>query len=576
MMRYLTHFILPVVCFLAVVTLKGQGPGESFDQTQIITGDRSLSLEKAFKITDMPNTVDIPVTMGDLKYQLIPRRPTTNIQVDPIEPARIKVREPLEPLYKGFVKGGAGTYATPYLEAYYTSLRDRDMAYGAHVKHLSSNQGIRNVAFSGFSENSVSVWGKKIFKEHSLQSKVGFDRDVVHYYGFDPRDMEIDKDDIRQRFNTITLENKWKSYYRDSSRVNHDLGLNFYYLNDRFNSSELGILATGDLRAHRGEHNFRLNTGFDFLTYKADGLSPFEFLEDTTGLSSAGTDTTNAILYAVPTILLRSGELMAKVGLGLYGQFSQIARFHAFPEVEVSYSLFDNIFVPYFGINGRVQRTSFRSITGENPFVLSQIQLENSIVRFNLFGGIRGSISDKISFNAQVGYDRTDNTPLFVNDTLFSSENRFQVIYDRVSTFRLMGEINYQNDEKWNAGLRGEIFSYSTRDEDEAWHLPSFRFTFLGGYNLFDKLELGVQMALIGERNVKSYFPVQDLDPETSGYTKVKLDPYFDMTLTAQYRYTSRLTVFVEGHNLTASKYDIYYRFPAQRAFILGGLKYAF
>jgi hypothetical protein len=576
MMRNIKFHILIYVLFASAGMAVAQGDGDAFDQTQIITGDRTLSVEKAFKITDMPNTVDIPFKMSDLKYQLVPKRPATTISVDTIVPAKIKVREPLEPLYKGFVKGGVGTYATPFLEAYYTSLRDRDKSYGVHVRHLSSNQGIKNVAFSGFSENSISAWGKKIFKEHSIETKLGFDRDVVHYYGFDPRDREIEKEDIRQRFNTLTLENKWKSYYRDSSRVNHDIGLNAYFLNDRFDAREFGILATGDLRAYRGEHYFSLNSGFDFMSYQADGISPFEFMEDTTGLVTNDRDTTNAIVYAVPTILLRTGNLVAKVGLGLYGQFSNKARFHAFPDAEVSYALFDNMFVPYAGVNGRVQRNSYRSITGDNPFVLSQIQIENSIVRFNIFGGIRGSISDNISFNAQAGYDRTDNTPLFVNDTLLSFENRFNVIYDQVSTLRLMGEVNYQNNEKWNAGLRAELFNYSTRDEDEAWHLPSYQFTFLGGYNLFGKLELGVQFALIGERNVKSLFPVAGQTPEDDGYWKVKLDPYFDMTLTAQYRYTNRLSVFIEGHNLTASKYDIYYRFPAQRAFILGGLKYAF
>src|SRR5690606_31260733 len=96
--------------FIAVLTLPtivmAQGGGEAFDQTQIITGDRTLTVQSAFKISEMPAVVDIPVEMGQLTYQMIPKRLATEITLEPIEPAKVKIREPLEKLYHGFVKAG--------------------------------------------------------------------------------------------------------------------------------------------------------------------------------------------------------------------------------------------------------------------------------------------------------------------------------------------------------------------------------------------------------------------------------------------------------------------------------------
>jgi hypothetical protein len=516
--------------------------------------------------------------MDNIRYELVPKRPPIAITVAPLEPARIKIREPLEPLYKGFVKGGVGTYLTPLLEAYYTSVRNRDLAYGIHIKHLSANDGINgDIAYSGFSQNMANAWVKKVYNKYSVQSNLGYSRDVWHYYGFDPQDQDIDKKDYRQRFNLFTLDNKWKSYYNDSSKVNHDVNLNLYLLGDRYDASEFGIAANADLRSFREGNYYVMKTGIDFISYKADPLTPFEFMNDTLGITTTAIDKANAIIFAVPKIELRKGQLRLLAGLGLYGQFGNQARFHAFPDIEVSYSLFDNIFIPYAAITGSVQRNGFRTITRDNPFVLSQIELQNSIVRYNVFGGIRGSVSDRVSFNTSIGLNKTDNTPLFVNDTLLSRQNRFTVVYDEVSTFTMMGELTYQNNKKWNAGTRLEIFSYSTDNEDRAWHLPAYRLSVNGHYNLFDKLELGAQAALIGSRDVKSFFsPSPDAIPEAKGYYLVELKPYFDLTLTAMYRYTTRLSAFVEAYNLTATKYDIYYRFPAQRAFIMGGLKYAF
>jgi hypothetical protein len=218
----------------------------------------------------------------------------------------------------------------------------------------------------------------------------------------------------------------------------------------------------------------------------------------------------------------------------------------------------------------------YRTLTETNPFILNQVPLENTINRYRVFGGFRGSVSDNLSFNVGVSYTKADNTPLFVNDTLFSRENRFSVIYDDLTILSFSGEVSYVSDAGWQANLSGEILSYDTENELEAWHLPNYRFKASGSYNLYDKFIIGASFNLIGSRQVKSLWPIPGQSPEEGGFWNVKLDPYLDLGLSAEYRYTSRLSIFIEANNLTATSYDIYYRFPAQRAFIMGGAKFSF
>lgn len=550
---------------------------DGFDQTQVITGDRTLTVDKAFKITEMPQEVDIPPRGGEITYSLIPRRPAIEVDAEPIEPARVKVREPLDPMYSGYVKGAVGTYQTPFLEAMYTSTRKRDFSYGVKYRHLSANRGVRNVAFSGFSQNEVAAWGKKIFSKHSLESHAFFNRDVWHYYGFDPLDNEIAKGDIRQRFELFGLDNKWRSYYRDSSKVNHAIDLKVYNLGDRKGANEFGIYAGGELHAYRGDQFYTMTTGLDLISYKSDPLQPFTFMGDTQlPVENPSASSTNAIVHATPQIVLRAGGLTAAAGIGLYAQIENIARFHAFPDAEVSYSLFNDLFIPYAGMTGSVNRVGYRTLSEVNPWVLNNLELRNSITRYQVFGGIRGSVSDRLSFNASVRYDQTDETPLFVNDVIFSAENRFSVIYDDISTFAMMGELTYANNEKFEANARVELLSYSTDQEAEAWHLPSHRISLGGKYHLFDKFSAGITLTWIGSREVKSLLPLPDQPLPEEGFLVKTLDPYLDLSLLVEYNYTARLAAFVQAHNLSASSYDIYYRFPAQRAFVMGGVKYAF
>lgn len=577
-MRILLIHIVFAASFLSLsVSAQPQDGEGGFDQTQIITGDRALTVQKAFKISEPALQRSMDVDMGDLDYQMIPRRPELELVVDTIPPAKVKVREPLEKLYQGYVKGGVGTFATPYLEAYYASERDRDLGYGAHLRHLSHNDGVnRPVAFSGMSQNSIGLWGKKIIGKHSLQGNLDYDRNTWHYYGFDPQDAEIERDDYRQTFNLFEVSADWKSYYRDSSRVNHDLSLNVYNLSDKFESNELGVKAGAKLRSYRGDQFYTLDLGFDLISYGAGELTPFSFMDDSLAVVFSEEDETNAIFNATPKIVLRKGDFRADVGIGLYGRFSNKARFHAFPDLHFSYSLFNDIFVPYAGMTGNVERVGYRTLTESNPWVLNQVPVVNTINRYRFFGGFRGSVSDNLSFNLGVSYQKGDNTPLFVNDTLFSRENRFSVVYDDITTLAFTGEVSYLSNEGWGVGLSGKIFSYDTENEDEAWHLPSYEFTVNGNYNLYDKFIAGITLNLIGNRQVKSLWPVPEQEPEEGGYYKVELDPYLDLGLSIEYRYTSRLSLFIEANNLTATKYDIYYRFPAQRAFVLGGAKYSF
>ena len=54
------------------------------------------------------------------------------------------------------------------------------------------------------------------------------------------------------------------------------------------------------------------------------------------------------------------------------------------------------------------------------------------------------------------------------------------------------------------------------------------------------------------------------------------LDGFLDLYLGIEYRYNKRLSLFLDISNLSASKYERWYRHPVQRSLLLGGATYAF
>ena len=122
------------------------------------------------KVADSQKFLEQPVikdtSSGRMKidYELNSRRINTVYEVDPIKAASVK-GEPLSKLYRGYAKGGYGNYNTPYAELYYHNLRSKKYSNGVHYRHLSSGGQIRDVGYSGYSQNELNLFGKSFIKK---------------------------------------------------------------------------------------------------------------------------------------------------------------------------------------------------------------------------------------------------------------------------------------------------------------------------------------------------------------------------------------------------------------------------
>ena len=231
--------------------------------------------------------------------------------------------------------------------------------------------------------------------------------------------------------------------------------------------------------------------------------------------------------------------------------------------------------MPYIGLTGGIIRNSYRSLTNENPFILSGFELLNTNQKLNLYTGIRGAWSSTLSFNGKLNYSKSANVPLFVNDTTRSPESRFDVIYDQVETVSLGGQINWQKEEKIKLLLSGEYFIYSPLEEMRAWGMPEFNITVSGIYNLYDKILARADFFVVGKRWARSLYPVEGVEAEQGVYP-VELKPFVDLNLSFEYRYTKRLSVFLNFNNIAAQRYQYWNKYPVMGLNLLGGLTYAF
>ena len=547
------------------------------------TGRRTIALTE--KIQEMPKTIDSTVDISAVKYYLEPKKHETEFNAVPIKPAKLKIVEPLDKLYNGYVKAAAGTYIMPLLEVYYNATRSKLNSWGVNGLHHSAIGSIADVGLSQFSENKIGGFYKHFLDKQDLKLNLNYKRDVFHYYGFSqdslivPQEYIDNSDTTRQAYNLIEFSGDFKSRNigRDTSKLNYHGSLDYHFLNNISGSTENYFKVKAEIGKFLKKEEFIVSLDVDVnnLNQPQWDKNNGSWQEDEF-ISS-----TNSIINANPHIYSRGKNWKAKAGLSLQANIDYEAKFYFYPDLECSYSLFNNLFIPYLGVNGGLQRNNLNSIRLLNPFVADDSKLRNTNQRINLFGGIRGSVSNNMTFNISASFEKLNDMYFFVPDTVSSYENKFQLLYDNMDKTTFAGQLSYKKAEKLKLFAKGEFFFYSLTDEsNQAWQMPNYKFTISGVYDIADKIIIKSSVFLVGSRATFSYLQPIGLDVEEFEFIndryEYQLKPFIDMNLGVEYRYNKRISAFIDFNNFTASKYQRWMNHPVQSINIFGGVTFTF
>jgi hypothetical protein len=546
-------------------------------QNRIITESQKEQL--------LPATRDTAIQIPDVKYYVEPTQYPVDFEVEPIEAAKLKVVEPLEKLYPGYVKFGVGNYTMPYLDAYYGSLRSKKNSWGVNVKHHSALGQINDVGTSKFSENYLDGFYKHFLKNHTLKTDLYYHRDVNHYYGFDINDSLIpssyreNEDSIRQGYNWVGFKTLLSSNYKDSSKLHHQVGVSYYYLNNFDKLQEHNVVANTTLSKYLENENIEANVdfGIDFNSLNQPLLSPIDTFGVALPSQSDGLSN-SAIVRFVPYVVNNKilNKLHFKGGFGVNIDIADVNKFYFYPEVELSYDLFNSVFIPYAGATGGVQRNSWNNLRLDNPFLLSNSFVQNTNEKINVYGGIRGAISSSLSFNLNIRYQKFNDKVLYYNDTIFGYENGFAILYDNVGVTTFSGQLAYQKSDKFMMFLKGEYFINKSEVQEFAWLMPDFNLSLNATYDLADKIIARANVFVVGNRNTFSLDSIAGITPNDANQFTQVLKPYLDANLGLEYRYNKRISAFINFNNLTAAKYQQFTKYPVQRFNVLGGFTFKF
>lgn len=532
------------------------------------------TVPEAYRQEENPRIIDTVFPVPKVNFPLLAMNYEPTLEVKPIEPATVNMVPKLPQLYSGYVKVGIGSIVMPLGELYYNNTRTRKLNWGGHVKHLSSFGALKGYAPANFDRTTIRGFGGVNDKKYDWAADASYTNNGFHYYGF--RNEKANADSIAQRFHTTQISGKYVSHKHDSLGINWKIGAAFrntslkkpfYDSLSEWKARENNVAITGGAWFRWGGELFEVDAEIRHNAY-AYGIA-----DSARTLLDTGIVSNNTIVSLQPhvTTYSKNEKLKATFGADITLSAGQKTNLYLYPNINVKYALFNDILIPYLGLRGGLTQLTLQGLADVNPFVLTQVNLSNESKSLEGYGGVKGTLSRRVSFNVFAAFGHIKNKAFFVTDTLLSKGNQFRLVYDTLNQAQVEGSVSYQFLEKTKLDFIGRFYSYTLRNNSFAWNLPQTQFVLRGTRNLYDKFLFHVDFLLETGRKAQVYSKAAGVIEENGQFAQ-SIGAIVDANLGVEYRYNKRVSAFLQFNNFAAQRYQRWLNYPVMGFQVMGGI----
>ncbi len=516
-------------------------------------------LAEAVKLRRSPDLNDVVTYKAKFNYSVTDRKLGLNSDINKLQAQQLTEEQKTE-LINNYIKGGFGNATTTLLEAYINTGRDEALQAGGYFRHFGQEGKLPGQKQN---QQELSVFGRSIGEAATLSGRVNYQRNGLNFYGYNENNPQFNLDPESQAFNFIEAEAEVVNRFSaDEDALSYAAKINGYLWSDKYSAKENSIVINGYLNKRINSLNLGLAAGAEFGSTK-----------------SVTTKIGNNILRLNPYILLQTNGIKINAGINFVQEFGAYSSSRIFPAVTADFTLIPE-FLQIFGeVKGDVNRNSMKQLTDENPFLNSDIQIQNSVEKLSLTAGIKGTGGPGFGYKVKVYQKKISEMALFVNN--FSNPNKFDVIYDFGTTkvTGLNGELTVQVSDalNWTGGLTLE--QYKPDFESQSWYKPQVRVSSNLLYNINKKLSFNAAVAMQGDSKAKLYTaePANPyLVPNTEIENIVSVKGFVDLGVGAGYKINDRFSAFLKANNLLNKEYSRYLYYQAIGVNVFGGITYSF
>jgi hypothetical protein len=534
-------FLYRVVITTTIILLchhLAQAQGGTNDE-MVIVKEYEAKVKDADKITIPQTLPDIAETKPTLTYK-IPMRDfkETGFEPNPLKPIGM-AKEKLERFNSSYFKFGFGSQLTPLVELAYNDCSHTQLHYGVFYNHLSQyGFHLRNQKFS---DDEAGVYLKYYPAKMELSTAFNFHNIRTHFYGQGGDTM--DGGAVRQNLRDYNLYIKLRNIAKNNAGIDFTTALRGNYMQETYGSGYEYLI------------NGQINLSY---LYKKTHSFYGGLEADLSGYQSAIRDTFRDLIFLRGGYTYNNDDWHIRAAMGIVLDRDQV---YPLPDLQVEKRLYEHTLIAFAGWNIQLQKNSFQSLSTQNNFVLSALNLANTRIS-DLHAGVRGAYSS-LSYHAMFSFKNIANMPFYFTDVV--DAKRFYVAYeDRMTVLGGQVELGYNHQDIFRLLLTTDINSYSPKVNTYAWYQPVLKARLSASYNLKKKFILGGYIY-----GFTGYYG------QVNGIA-VPIGGSVDIGLSVDYLLSKRIAFFGKLNNIAHQRYQVYAGYPVYGMNGLLGIKFSF
>jgi hypothetical protein len=526
------------------------------------------SLNETKKRSFLPEITDTAKFRPDFTYDVTATPFMPEYSISPIKAASL-MPDPLNKLYKGYLKMGLGNPASPLAELSITNERSRKGAIGLYGRHYSNNGQVKHEDdyrnFAGYMDNELSLFGRKFFRNWILGGSLDYIQMSRYAYGRSTAmtDYFPGKKDVRLNYGNIGGTFSVASSSLDSSKLAFDFDVKYNYFH---NSSDLYQHSFGIEGEMAKEYrNFYLGSGLEFDFYNIpDAIQAHP----------------EYVFSLNPFAGRRTSQYYFRAGLvAMIERDTAVnAKPYIFPDLHFGFSMIKSYVNFFTSLTGKLEKNKPLGVVEVNPFIIPDgrlFRIPNTKHRMVVTAGLKGNTGIGGNYVLSASYSLVEDMLFFANqvsaDTVLGRGNYFTPVTDDVDLFTLHAGMNGKLGEKMSFDLAGNYYKYTLTGLSHPLSKPDWDATFGLKYNLRDKILAGIQLTAIGDRKGAVYSD----DTVIENPVTVDLPYHVNLNLSAEYRYSKILSFWTKFNNVSWNRYYEWAYYPSQRFLFMVGFTYS-
>ncbi|MFN2458621.1 MAG: hypothetical protein ABR502_10495 [Chitinophagaceae bacterium] len=438
-----------------------------------------------------------------------------------------------------YVKLGYGSLKNPYLETGLSLGNGNTAGVNLYGFHTNSKGKIK---FQNYKTTNIDVTGFLQTSKHlEWNGRVGAKEENFNKYGFEPKTLEIDEDSLEVKLQTFTTRLSFRNINRTAFGLSYAPEAELNLFKDRLNNTESNTHIHLPLNKTIGNiFEVAVALTADFTRYSPDSKDAI----------------TNNYFVFSPSIFYKKSNINIQAGIKPSWDSE---GFKLFPNIMAELSSVDRQFTIQAGWIGHLRKNSYHYLTSLNPWIWAPETITTSSIQ-EIYGGVKGSVTDHLTYSAKIGFNNYTNQPLFVNDT--SSGKSFMVVTEpSMKAINVSGEVGYNVGERFSMLTGLTVNRYmNLKENSNPWGLIPLE--------LRTAIRIQVLKDLYVKGDMYAFSTPWYLSEDGSKRGKGAMD----LSAGLEFAVVKNVKVWAQFNNLMSNEYERWHQYPVYGFNFLGGV----